>query len=41
MWSEWLSIGEPCWRKCADIVVDATFLTISDTIKRIEEGTRT
>jgi shikimate kinase len=36
LWMVWKSIGEPYWRSCADLLVDTTHRSISDTIRQIE-----
>ena len=38
LWIDWESMGEPYWLSCADLIVDTTHQSISDTLKQIEEN---
>jgi len=35
IWQNWTDISEPHWKKCGDIFIDTSFLTINEIIGRI------
>lgn len=36
-WSDWLNIAEPYWRKCGDIFIDTSFLSVAEVVNKINE----
>ena len=36
-WNDWLNIAEPYWRKCGDIFVDTSFLSVAEVVNKINE----
>jgi shikimate kinase len=36
IWQNWIDVAEPNWKKCGDIFIDTSFLTVDETIKQIE-----
>jgi cytidylate kinase len=36
IWRNWKDIAEPYWKKCGDIFIDTSFLTINETIGKIK-----
>jgi RNase adaptor protein for sRNA GlmZ degradation len=37
VWEEWLTIGKQYWYRCADFLIDTTYLTVNDIDIQIEE----
>lgn len=36
IWQSWVDISEPHWKKCGDVFIDTSFLTIDEIIRQIE-----
>ena len=36
IWQNWTDVAELHWKKCGDIFIDTSFLTIEETIRQIE-----
>ena len=37
VWTDWLTVVKPNWQRCADLIIDTSFLTANDTSYLIEE----
>jgi shikimate kinase len=36
IWQNWTDVAEPHWKKCGDIFIDTSFLTVDEIIRQIE-----
>jgi len=36
IWENWTDVAEPHWKKCGDIFIDTSLLTVDETIEEIE-----
>jgi hypothetical protein len=36
IWQDWTDAAEPYWKKCGDIFIDTSFLSVDEIIRQIE-----
>jgi len=38
LWIDWQNVAEPYWRRCADLIIDTTALSIDDTVIKMKNN---